>query len=308
MRIQIILSLSCFVATLTAQSPVTASLSAVSYLNCGASGFVGTGAYVPAGPLPASGSCEAELIFVGGSLARTQWDLVETEISSSLHIENFVEVTAVNFTADAGPQQFLLEYSSITPVAARLELNAALFGLPSIHVVNAVDYGNNGIYDVTNLVGAGPQQIASADLSTDPIVIRILVDSAQFTLGWSQINIDVKLVSDDPIAVTRFPVACDTNDFSVERVFGNAGLVVATQLPLSVAVFGFGQQPQSLPLAAVSSCLLVPTPDVVVMMTPGVNLPIVLPVAIRPIALHAQLVALTAQGLTSSDSVQILAW
>jgi hypothetical protein len=96
-------------------------------------------------------------------------------------------------------------------------------------------------------------------------------------------------------------------------VDGVAVRVAKTQWPghLQVAVFGLGTSlvplgpsPASTPLAP---CLLLPSPDLLVLLPPAAPFLLPIPPAARPIAIHAQAVLLTPFGFETTNANLVLA-
>jgi hypothetical protein len=73
---------------------------------------------------------------------------------------------------------------------------------------------------------------------------------------------------------------------------------------IAVIVVGFAPQPAFLGLNAGLPCLLLPSPDVLVVQ-PVVSLP--LPASVRPVTLYVQGVSVTTQGLLTTDGYQVTA-
>jgi hypothetical protein len=112
-----------------------------------------------------------------------------------------------------------------------------------------------------------------------------------------------------PITVTKTATSClNEPGFTVAPTFTNSGVLVTSDFLPSVTVFGFGQNPTLLPSVPSGTCLLLPTPDVLVLMTPGQPFSVALPAAVRPIVFHAQLAVVTPAAILTSDAYQILAW
>jgi hypothetical protein len=173
-----ILSLLSLLGPLAAQT-VTTSLSAPANIVCTVDGFVLSGDVVPAGPLPATGSCTATLSSIGTGVATTSWQLVETPTESTLRMRNLVSVEPnVNFTARARPQQFLLEYSAPVATGARLEISQQLAIGPNVIAPYVqVDYDNDGTLDVFNLSLSGPISLPLPNLAGGPFAVRIILNS-----------------------------------------------------------------------------------------------------------------------------------
>lgn len=295
---------------LTAQS-VTTSLSAATNIVCSVSGFVLAGDVVPAGPLPTTGNCSATLSSIGTGVATTSWELIETPTGSMTRMRNLLSVAPnVNFTARARPQEFLLEYSSPIPAGARLEISQQLaIGPYTLAPYAQVDLGNDGNLDIFNLSQSGPITVPVTSLGSTPFAVRIILHSEHSGPGWSDLEVTARLVPDVPIDVSKTATSClNEAGFTVAPTFTNSGVLVTSTFLPSVTVFGFGLNPLLLPPATTGPCLLLPTPDVLVLMTPGQPFSVALPAAVRPIVFHAQLAVVTPQGILTSDAYQIVAW
>ena len=99
---------------------------------------------------------------------------------------------------------------------------------------------------------------------------------------------------------------------SIAPAFANAGvgLDLVPSQDLTVLVLGLAQQPLLLPGGVLAPCLVVPAPDVLLVVPPSVYFwsQVPLPAAVRPVTFHAQAVRLAASGLLTTDAFSVVAF
>ncbi len=296
-----------------AAQPVGVELSAFTPLTAQVS--VGGGpavVTVPPGPLPSSGGIGASLPNAPGEVG-VVYQALATSTFAVVNLTHSIGNPAQLpfFTGEAGPHAFLVRFTSPTPRAATLDVRRFVELSPGAPMPTvALDYGNDGTIDVPNV---SPLQGASTPvaLGPQPFDVRVIVTA---TLGGQLGSFDytsVRLLPDNDLTIVTPVAACASVQPPpaplVQPSFDDTGVVLTQQFPFpSVIVVGFAAQPVLLGANAAVPCILLPSPDVL-LIPPNGQFALPLPASVRPVTFHVQCAGLFPQGLLVSDGVSVTA-
>lgn len=294
--------------------PVTTQLHAVTPLlaQCVVGGAVNQ-ATLPIGPLPPSGFLRSWLgpLQQPTAQAVVHWgasfDMFRSQavLSHSL----FVDASAQGF-ASAGPNEVVVEFAASVATPIRLEAER-LTQMPASAPwpLIAIDIGNDGSIEVPNLQAGGPFTLFATTVGTQPLPVRVVFSSQLLGTGNSFSTVTITARPDNDVYSVRNVLGCGMSFLFVEPTFVDRGIQLVSDAHFYV--FGFSMQPLLLqpapyPGSIPWSCLLMPTPDVVLFSTPGLQIP--LPAAVRPVQFHVQgLFVSPADWLWTTDGYTVTA-
>ena len=179
-----------------------------------------------------------------------------------------------------------------------------------------VDVGNDGSFEVTELSFPGTG-VPGISLGTQPLAVRVQFRAGTTRAEGINSRLILRFVPVNNLYIAPAVSGCTSDWFFVEPSFESTGvdLGVQTMLPgdLAVGVVGLGLQPVA-GVFVYPGCVLLPSPDLLVVLPQGavVNLP--LPASVRPQTLWAQAVVLQGSGigvwfgLTTTQGYRIDAW
>lgn len=295
---------------LVAQS-VLPSLDALTPLQCRvAQGAATAQQSLPAGPLGPFGEVAASL----GSPPQVASVALGWSAGSSLS----ESVVALTFTSQLGgpgsavidPAEILVTFTgnSPSPFPVRFVADVSAVGLGGAPLVR-IDRDNDGSIDWT--LGSGTFAGSIADLSTQPLRLRVLCQQSTTQVGDQILRLNLRVLPDNGIVVTPIRADCSSGQvgYTVQPLFDNSQVDLVLRSSLTEwHVLGLAAQPQLLPPALTLTslpCLLVPSPDLV-LRTGTIYLRI--PPAVRPISLYSQLALLqTGSGFRVSDAYLVTA-
>jgi hypothetical protein len=296
------------ISLLPAQT-VAVSASALTPLTCTVTvGTVATTQTVPAGPVSSFGQVQAGTggPFVVTGTAALSWSGTSTPTNALMTLNFYTFLNGAD-RARVGPGEMLVTFAGISATARPVRFEGVVSGVATSLLQLSVDIGNNGTIDWQ--FGGGPLGGSIADLTTQPLVMRVLFDALWVNPGTSSFQFALRVVPDNGIHVIPMATSCGLQwQYSVEPLFDTS--VADLMLHSSVTawhVLGLQSQPAMLPQALTLTpvpCLLVPRPDLV-LRTGTIFLQI--PQAVRPIVLFTQLVDVT-PGLLVSDAFQVVAF
>lgn len=263
---------------------------------------------MPTGPMARGGTFSAQIHVPSVDVvAFTQWD---TYTGDTFARFSFYQAASSGGYAGGyalSDFELLLQLSSSVPTPVMISLGHATNGgagstLPSL----SVDIGDDGYPELLETsvgvryvsVGLGPQPIA--------VRIRMAASAAGVASGVDQQMI-MQLVPVYPIACDRVMLGCDINSLPCVQTFaGEIELDTSLNLWPGLLVFGLGIQATPLPASVAVSplCLLLPSPDVVLLVPPAPHR-LSIPARVRPLTLWTQEVVLTPQGLATTDGYRI---
>jgi len=314
-----LLSLPLIVGSSAIAQAVAVDLSSLSLMRCASSvpGGAPDQRSLPPGPLLAGGASFSNFGAFSVSSAQTQasaivsWSRVATTTFANARLTTSALVTpGAGGSAVVDPQRLEVAFSATAPSAVRCTvalLREVSLGAPAPRI--ALDFDADGIIDVFDLQAGLPVQFFAPDIQSTPLRVQVLVEGVSVTSGYSHSMLTFHVVPDDPILVATIAPGC-LEASTVSPLFGNAGVQLSAafgpEVALTVAVVGFGQQPQLLP-GPISSCLLIPTPDITLLVTPSNPIVLPLPASLRPLLFVTQNVVV-ADRLYTHDAASVFAW
>jgi hypothetical protein len=252
-----------------------------------------------AGPLSESQSVTASAGFPVSGNAAFSW--VSAVSSGRMHFEaraNMSIIAAGPASASVAPGEILVSLSLPSPTSVVLHLQKEAIGssgaaLPQMRF----DVGNDGVFELTE-ASAGPTSIIAV-VGPTPLVVRCVVSASLTGSG----AIDGHISFDCVPSATRTQwvnLACSVGSyFATPRFDGNLEVLQGPLSPM-VAVFGLAWQPVVLQ----PNCLLLPSPDFLLLLQPYAPTTLVIPAAARPVQFWTQAVEFT-QGLRSTDAYRV---
>lgn len=294
-------------ASLAAATPFTASVTV---------GGVTTQVTQPAGPLPNQGLLYTNHGAPTPFLVESFVDWVTGQVPRGTAVElrhqllaDFMPSTTVTATSE-----MVVTFTASAAAPAKIMFNAwsnLSPGAPQPQV--AVDLGNDGSIEFTNLANWGPQLAQLAVLGPTPVTLRVIMTSQVAGPGHSSTTFELWALPYNNLSIAQNAVACSAGSAEMPEpvpVFADRGIdlvAVPSGSTLGVFVLGLNLQPLLLPPQQGLPCLLTPSPDIV-LFVPTNQVRVPLPAAVRPVTLHAQWVAVTATGLAVTEGWTIAAW
>ena len=303
------------VSALAAQS-VGVTVSALTPLTVQVTDGVATNVLtLPAGVLPAQGSLQAILPSAATlGAAGSQWRASATNRYAAVHLTHALQNSAAlrTFAGRCGPHEFLVEFTSAIPRATTLTVSRQLglgAGAPSPTV--QVDIGNDGVIDVVN-----PSSVTSSahalSFGPQPLQVRVVVDAALGAQVGTYDEILLALEPDNDLVVTQPVATCAPSAPAPPPVlapsFDDRGVeawLFAETGEFALLVFGFTPHPTLLATNGALPCILLPSPDVLLLGNGLLHVP--LPPSVRPATFYAQGVRLTQSGLRTTEGYSVQA-
>jgi hypothetical protein len=260
---------------------------------------------LPTGALAAIGSIGPTLSGPAFSSAQLGWMSSPGTTAAEFSVTTYTQLAAAG-QARVGPGEIVVTFAGVAPsaMAVRFE-GSGTFASSGASVLSGIDVGNDGTVDWNG--GSGlPLAGSVADLTTQPLVMRLIFDHFRTVPGVGTTTLKVRVVPAD-VHVLRLPTNCGVaNAYSVGALFDTtfADLEIRAQYSAWHLV-GLQAQPALLPPSLTLTplpCLVMPSPDA--LLRTG-TLFLAVPQAVRPIALYTQLLDF-AGGLRVSDAFQIL--
>lgn len=273
-------------------------------------GGVVTQAQMPSGPVGEWGG-----ISMGPSTsasASVAWSRNATDTFSRVWLAQILSADPGS-SAQVSGHEFMVTFAPNGTVPSRLTLSRTSPITPGAVLAGvSVDIGNTG-----NLVPlwASPLSAAMPVFGAQPLEVRVVFDAVTVTNGGSTTELNLELLPDNQLTVVQSAVSCVWPAPLTLRVtpsFVQRGVEIMAPVTqgLAVLVLGLSSSPFLLPTPVSLPCLVVPTPDVLLLVPPNVvtGIQIPLPAAVRPASFHAQVVRLSSVGLLTSDAYVIQAY
>jgi hypothetical protein len=269
---------------------------------------------VSIGTLAPSGSCSATVgtSVVGNAQSHTQWTYVAgpTLVACTLLQSLVVANTSVG-ESTAGPHELLLEIASpvVRPVTATIEIvKGATPGLPATTV--ELDLDNDGVVELSGAVLSGTFH-RTGTVGPQPWQIRVRFVGA-IPLGAIGSLLDVVRITVRPennLQILPALAGCLDNGVFAVPAWDASGVALTPLTivpppvpPLRIAVAGLTAQPSFLPpVGGPFPCLLLPSPDLVVVPTTN-DFELALPPAVRPVTVFLQYVVLMPNGMLGTSN------
>lgn len=275
-------------ATLVAPIPVEARVGAQVSSFLQPAGQLTANVYgFPAVPLGPQG--RAEILF--------QTDLFQgSQPSFSVRSQaNGFSLGGAPVSTSTGIVEVLLQVQATAPVVANLVAERDVFASAgTASPVLRVDVGDDGSFEITELSATGTQ-VGSLALGPQPLPVRIRYRADTVGDQVLEARLRVRFVAENHLTITQQIQGCSGDFLSVEPSFQGAGIEFFAQPivtgDLVVGVIGLGVQPVVTSLLY-PGCVLLPTPDLLVVMPGLVRSQLPLPASVRPLDLFLQAVVL----------------
>jgi hypothetical protein len=265
----------------------------------------------PAGPLSPSGGAVAQVISTIGESASMQlnWQTLPPGQLERLGFRcNFLGwAYGVTSPASAAMDPFELLVHVSAPAARRVMIAGSVAGgaspgtpAPQLEL----DLFDDGLVEWSTLVSGGPVSVL---VGPTPVAIRIRGAASLPSNGLSQAEGIIEITPDNHVDILQLVQGC-VGLLRFEQAFAHDGVRLSVPAGyLCVGVFGLGVQPLVLPAYAGLPCLLLPSPDVLVVIPAnGYDLPI--PAPVRPLVFFAQAVWIDVQGLATTPGYRASAF
>jgi hypothetical protein len=242
--------------------------------------------------------------------AQIQWSLHEEAALSQAMLAAGCSVVIGGSTASIGQSEFLVEFTGSAPTMPGFLdlLRDDMLEPGSPYPLVAVDVDNDGTIDFANVPASFTFPVV---FGPTPKVLRVVMAAHLPGPGIASSQLRLRARPDNGLTITQNAAGC-AHPLGLTPVFAQRGLRL-TPMPLggiNVFVVGLSQQPVLLPPQYGLPCLLVPSPDIVLLDTTG-ELTIPLPATLRPITFHVQVVQVQFPplslntGLVTSDGFTI---
>src|SRR5262245_14077213 len=274
----------------------------------------------PVGPLAAFQQLHAELGVTGSgsnAVSNLLWSVIQQPWTMSMVLAHHASVaSATAASADVISCDLLLQLSNATPIQVQLDLRrwiATPAGVPAPTI--RIDVGNDGIFELTESSLVILPVVVGAALGPTPLAVRVQYMGALASPGTihNTLAIDVTPVG---VSFQDAAVGCDPSHqlFAAPTFDGGvimyvSGFVYVPGFPqeLAVIVLGLSAQPVILPSSQWLPCLLIPSPDALVLRLDSSFFTLPIPFAVRPIAIFAQPVIVWPTSLQTGNGMRILA-
>lgn len=268
---------------------------------------------LPAGPLPNTGACTAwrSTSFAEFAIAGVEWSLSTPAHGVYFDFSQRADLASVNpVSASVGPGDFLLQVSNPISMAVRLRLiRSATPPAGAATRILQVDIGNDGTIDFSE---SSPSTTLTLPLTVGPAPLLVRIHNQLSLPGPGSMGMSMQVIVEPTAGITATPLVagCDLGHDQVLLPTFGGGLRVQTTGPLlfsnlAVTVFGFTAQPFLLSTPMPTSCLLLPSPDVLLFVPFGQVLVVPLPPSVRPATFWTQAVVLDPVGLTTTTGSRV---
>lgn len=244
----------------------------------------------------------------GGVLASSQWDAFAGTLEGAIVWEQKAEVyESTPSFADAGGE-LLAHLSAPTATAVLLELSRDLSATPGAIVpICSIDLGDDGLSELTSSTNAS---IAfTVTIGPQPLAIRLRSFVVQVGQGIVDLELKVRIRPAN-MQIQPIPVGCSSQAvlFAAPTFVGSGVHLEMLGMDPVVLVFGLSQQPQVIPAALPTPCLLLPSPDLFAVLLPAQSVTLPLPPAVRPVALWVHGVLVSPTTLATLNGFYVNAW
>ena len=262
----------------------------------------------PAGPLPASGQTSISWLPLAAAGLSHAADFSATRFSFDAQAFCSVGSGAGLAAGLQAPVELLLSLTSPTPVQMRLDFVQRLFGPAGMPMpLLEVDVGDDGSIEFS-AASSSPPSLQLITVSAVPVPIRVRLGLQLAFAGDGEVSVAIVGRPANTDVLPVFP-GCSSEVVVYEPRFdGGLDYAIVTQ-SFGPAVMVFGLAPQPLLLGSQFSlpCLLLPSPDAVLLLPPQSTQTLVIPPSVRPLQFWGQLVEVSPIGLRTNDAVRITA-
>jgi hypothetical protein len=276
-------------------------------------GSVSLQSSMAAGPLAPSGVLSATLPGPVVVTAFSRWNAASSGGGVLVGVDNLIDVGGASpaLVGRAGPNEFVIQFTASAPTPARLYVGRysqvpSGAAWPTVQI----DFDNDGSIDIADL--AGQQSRSVPTFGVQPLLVRIRMDASLSGLGQSYTDVVVELAPDNDLTAVPVAIGCSASGWplALQPVFVDRGLdlLVWPSTYPTVFVLGLSLQPVLLPSMPWGPCLLVPSPDILLVPPPGATwLHVPLPAALRPVQFWVQAVEVVAPDLWTTDAYAVSA-
>lgn len=301
-------------ATAHAQSATVSLAAATTIVASATLNAVPSQASTPAGPLANVGEVftwqSLGLAYVASRVTWNAHSFPSVARATFLHDLDTLFTPQSNLSASS---EFVVSFTATSSAPAYLEIHATsglTIGAPQPQV--AVDINNDGFVDYPSIANGPVVYVLPAQpLGAAPVVVRVIISSQVAGPGYSSTVVEVAARPDNAVSVVQNALPCGGGQMLPPLpVFANRGVDLTLWPALGVpAVFvlGVNQLPLLLPPYQGLTCLLIPSPDIV-LWQPNNALHVPLPVAVRPLTFYVQGVAVTPSALAVTEGYTIAAF
>ena len=260
---------------------------------------------LPAGPMAAAGSLQSQQASSTNSTLTWYSTTTPTWMSMNLQLDASANSTVAASAAAIAAVEVVMQVSSPTPRATRLVLNrnySATAGAPTPQL--RIDVGDDGSYE---LMESWPQSSVGIVMQLGPTPLPIRLSAGMLVTGHqaAQGDLAVQCMPADPVSLAG--PGCTGVFYEPQPTFaGDLLLSTSNAWPdPSLAVIGLSYAPVVFPSFPQTFCLLVPSPDLLILLPASGTETLVVPPAARPITLWTQAIPLDGGPLTMTSSFRV---
>lgn len=291
-------------ASLPAQISMTAHVVTPSPVHATSGPHAFTNTY-PVSQLPTG--TWAQQAIVPGASAIVSYFAGFSATSAQFRVEHTATVATAPGSATTGPLDILVQFTAPTPTPVHLDVHHAAGVPPGFAMpLASIDVGDDGTIDYVNgvLVSAIPPLVAGPQ----PVKARIRMLTTVTQVGETTSDLRLDVVRNNNISVTPAVLGCTATTVVIGPSMIHDGLILQRAQILPVAhfvVFGLSLQPVILPTTGAPPCLLLPSPDLAVLLPFGGTFDLDLPPAVRPVTFWVQSVVLLGPDVLTGGGFQI---
>lgn len=198
-------------------------------------------------------------------------------------------------STSTGLVEVLLQAQATAPVVARLFVDRDVIATAgTASPMLRVDVGDDGTFEVTESSASGPD-VGPVAIGVQPVPVRVFFRADTVGDQVLDARLNLRFQAENNLTITTQIQGCTADFLSVEPSFQGTGLEFFVQPmfagDLSVGVIGLGVQPVVTSLVY-PGCVLMPTPDLLVVMPGLLGSQLPLPASVRPLDLFLQAVVL----------------
>jgi hypothetical protein len=214
-------------------------------------------------------------------------------------------------TTAGASSDFLLQLTAIASEPVAINVGSSLLATAGAAAPNLrVDLDDDGTFEFVS-GPPGPGASFARTLGPVPLLVRVRAESSLALTGTLQARLAVSVVATHATQIDVVMVGCSVPyHLYAVRTFGG-GMELGTFGPAPVdpilLVLGLGVQPFLLPSSAPTPCVLVPTPDIILLLPGNGSLPLPLPPAVRPVTFWTQGVPLMPSGFEATGVYRVQA-
>ena len=260
---------------------------------------------LPAGAMPAHGGLGAATAF-SVAFASCDWSATVSPIGINVDLLQSCSLAAGGTVASCGLLDIGVDLTAPVPmqvtvrVAKQIVVSAAV-GAPLLRV----DVRDDGTFEVTE--GFGGTHYAPVTLGPVPVRVRVLMDASITMPGQVSSWLSLDVLPETSTMSTPVVGGCGAlNHGAQPRFDGNLDLYFGAQtFPFGVVVLGLSPQPLLLGLLPHAGCILMPSPDLLLLALPNTTSTLTIPPAARPVTIWTQALGLDVVGLGTSDGFRV---